>query len=145
MDWKKEAAEDLQNYRQRKHFLVNIKEQYLALDEDCKSLRAFSTDTPPVQGGVRKTEERLLNNIVKRERLKCAYQAAKTVVDLVDRGLECLREQDREVLTAFYIDRRAGHVERLMEHFCVEQARIYQMKNEALYRFTLAMYGVSEL
>ena len=49
----------------------------------------------------------------------------------------CIRDR-------FYIDRHDGHVERLMEKYHIETSQVYRIKDEALYYFTVTMYGIME-
>jgi hypothetical protein len=56
--------------------------------------------------------------------------------------LEGLDDRERLVLERFYIQRTRGHVERLMDELHFEKSRVYQCKDEALYKFTISMYGL---
>ena len=70
--------------------------------------------------------------------------ANKKLLDLIERGLASLDKTERLVLDRFYIDRPKNHVERLMEELNYEKTRVYEIKDQALYKFTIAMYGIVE-
>lgn len=89
-------------------------------------------------------EDSLINNIVERERLYWTMEATRRLVEMTERGLSGLTEQQRTVLDKFYIDRPANHIDWLSEYLNVEQAQVYRTKDSALYQFTIAMYGLMD-
>lgn len=144
MNWKRAAEEDLRKYVAQKQSLINIPQRIEALKVKFTALKGQATNSEPVQGGMSHMEDNMLDNIVERERLDATYRATKRLVQLVERGLLGLDEQERKVLDTFYINRRRNHVERLMDEMHVEQARVYQIKDKALHKFTITMYGLVE-
>ena len=145
MNWRQEAANDLMNYPRRKESLQNIAEQMAALKAQFGAIKSASNDSTPVMGGGEsRYEDWLLNNIVKRERLSLTYQATKRLVNVVEKGLAGLSEQERHVIDRFYINRTKDYIERLINETGYEQAQIYRIKTDALYKFTIAMYGITE-
>ena len=144
MNWKQEAIKDLQNYRKRKAALENMRQAIHLLGEDYCSLKGISMDSVSVQGNTGGTEAWMLNNIIKRERLKTNIAATEAWLALIENGLRALTDQQREILTEFYISRNPGHVERLAERYHMEKSRVYEQKERALYDFTLLMYGVTD-
>lgn len=144
MNWKQEAIKDLQNYRKRKAALENMRQAIHLLGEDYCSLKGISMDSVSVQGNTGGTEAWMLNNIIKRERLKTNIAATEAWLTLIENGLRALTDQQRDILTEFYINRNPGHVERLAERYHIEKSKVYNQKNQALYDFTLLMYGVTD-
>lgn len=144
MNWKVEAIEELKSYPDKKAFLDEFPEQLQSLLDDYQSIRAGQTDGAFVQGGCGRQEDKLINNIVKRDKLTFHYRAAKASVKKIERALSALTGQQRAVLDAFYISRETGHVERLEEALHLERTRVYQLKDDALLRFTKRMYGFTE-
>lgn len=143
MDWKKAAIEDLRFYNCHKESLNNIPERIAALKQDYQAIKCCNSNSEPVSGGSSHMEDNILNNIVKRERLTYNYRVAKRMVDLVDRGLSGLNEQEKLVLEMFYMHRpKKNHVEKLCDNLGYEQRQIYNIKDNALYKFTISMYGV---
>ena len=144
MNWKQEAVRDLQNYRKRKSALENMRQAIELLDDDYCSLKGVAMDSVCVQGKTGSTEEWMLHNIIKRERLKANIAATQAWLQLIENGLHALTDQQRDILTEFYIYHEPGHVERLMERYHIEKTKVYEQKNQALYDFTLLMYGVTD-
>lgn len=143
MNWISESVADLRLYGQRKRFLENVDNQLIWLENDFAALKGCATDSEAVDGGASRIEDHLLNNIVKRDKLKQSKRLAKEFVEQVEKILDMLPKQQKDILTEFFIDRSKGHIERLMEKYHVEQAHIYRLKNESLYSFTILRYGAS--
>lgn len=144
MNWKKEAEYDLRNYARRLDSLEHTEEKVRALRERMLSVKAGISDDTPVQGGGNRAQESMINCIAEIERLELTRQATERLVRLVESGLEGLSDEERTVLDLFYIHRAKGHVERLMELLNVEQSRVYQIKDAAIYKFTITLYGLPE-
>ena len=86
----------------------------------------------------------MLNNIIKRDKLRQNKELAEKFVQTIERTLYLLPRQQQEILAEFFIDRSKGHIERLMEKYHVEQSMVYKLKNEALRNFTLLRSGYIE-
>lgn len=144
MNWKKEAANDLRTYLQRKASCENIRERIEILDEQFVSLKGVSMDTP-VKGGMSRQEEKMLDNIYERERLKFSLKVTEALVELTEKGLSILDENEKAILKGFYFENLENHVEKLCERFNVEKSTLYRMKDSALEKFTRTEYGIVEL
>lgn len=144
MNWKKEAANDLRTYQQRKAAIENLQERIAALNEQFTSLRGISTDTP-VKGGMSCQEEKMLNNISEREKLSFSLKIAEELVALTEKGLKSLDKRERQILEGFYFEKTENHVERLCERFFLEKTRLYEIRDIALRKFTMAMYGTVDI
>lgn len=144
MNWKKEAANDLKSYPQRKKSLVNIRDRIKLLEEQFTSLKGISMDTP-VMGGMSRQEEKMLNNISERECLTFSLKITEGLVELTEKGLAVLEKRERQVLEGFFFEKSDNNVERLCEKFHLEKTRLYEIKDIALRKFTLAMYGTVEI
>ena len=144
MKWSDCAIQDLRKYKYLKASMESIPERMEALCCRFESAKGAATDKVPVKGGLSRYEDNLIDIIVEKERLKYLYRANKTLLDLIERGLDSLDKTERLVLDRFYIDRPKGHVEKLMEELNYEKSRVYEIKDQALYKFTIAMYGIVE-
>lgn len=144
MNWQKEAVNDLKSYIARKQSVESLKERILDLERRSVKLGGTSNSTP-VQGGGNRNEEALVNNIAERERLTMALTAAQKLVNIIEKGLAVLTSEERLVLEKFYIDRPTMYLDRLCDELHCEQATVYRIKDRALYKFTVAMYGVIDL
>lgn len=143
-NWERQAIDDLRLYEKKKQSISNLIEQIEILKMQYTALRGQAFDSTPVQGGGNKMEDHLLDNIVKRERLKQNLNAVNRMVKLIERGLFSLNDREREVLDVFFINRPDMHIEVLKEKYHVEQSEVYRMKDEALYKFTICMYGIED-
>lgn len=142
MDWKKAAESDLRTLEARRSALRNMKDRIASLKVSCDGLRSAFSDSTPVQGGGNKTEDKMLNNLAEVERLKYSYAATKKLVEITERGLEGLSEDEKTVLQYFYITPISKAVDDLCERLGYEKSQIYRIKDRALYKFTIAEYGL---
>lgn len=145
MNWAVIAIQRLRDYENRKQSLANIPMQIKTLEMQCEALRSATTDGTPVRGGTNMREDMLVSNIAKREELKNNYRIAKREVELTEKGLSALTDDERKILELFYINRPRDYIERLCEELCVERSRVYTLKDNALHKFTVVVYGVVEI
>lgn len=141
MNWISESVSDLRLYGQRKRFLENVDSQLIWLENDFAALKGCATDSEAVDGGASRSEDHLLNNIVKRDKLKQNKRLSKEFVEQVEKTLDMLPKQQKDILTEFFVDRSRGHIERLMDKMHIEKSRVYELKDEALHNFTILRYG----
>lgn len=144
MNWEKEAINDLKTYAARKGSVQNLKERIAELSARAEGLRAISADAP-VQGGASRQEYALINNIAERDRLRANLDVVQQLVSLIDKGLAVLDEDERYVLDMFYISRPSMYLDKISDRLHFEKSQIYKIKDRALYKFTVAMYGVIDL
>ena len=143
MNWKDEAKREIRNYKALKQSIPNIKERILSIQAQKTSLQS-SSDSTPVQNGGNKYEDRLLDLIVLEKRLRLTLKADQIRIDLIERGLSVLSETERDMLLEFADNRPSEAVEILRDRTGYERAQIYRIYDHALYRFTLAEYGIPE-
>lgn len=144
MNWRPEAINDLRLYGQRKRFLENVDNQMTYLNNDFTMLKGCVTDSESVDGGTSRSEDHLINNIMRRDKLSTNKRLSIEFVNVVESSLTALSPQHRDILYEFYIERSRGHVERLMDKYHVEQTQVYRLKDEALYNFIILMYGIAD-
>lgn len=141
MNWVAVAITDLREYKKRKRFLENVDSQLIWLENDFAALKGCATDSEAVDGGASKNEDHLLSNIVRRDKLKQNKKMAQEFIEQIDKTLSLMSKQQQDILTEFFIDKKYGHVQRLMERYHIEQSRVYQLKNEAIRDFTMLRSG----
>lgn len=142
MNWKKIAIERLQEYNARCLSLELIPEQLKTLELEYTSIKGATNDETAVKSTTRKKDDAWVANIVKREELKKSLQIAQSECFITEKALDTLSDEQKHILEMFYIYKQRGHVDRLSEELCVERSRVYELKDEALTRFTLACCGV---
>lgn len=145
MNWKKEAADKLMDYLTRKRALESIPGEIRRLEAESTRIRSVTTDATPIHGGgVSTREEALLSNIALRDELKARLRDTRRWLATVDAAMGELTDEEQRVLDLFYIHRAKGNVELLMEELHLEKTRVYELKDRALRRFTMALYGIVE-
>lgn len=144
MNWKNEAMDKLRQYEARKNSLKSIPAEIHQLKDALTGIRSATSDGTPVQGGGSGREDALLSNIVKQEELERSLRMARTDVELVYAGLECLNDEERLILDRFYIHPGKGNVDRLCGELNVEKSQVYARKDAALRHFTISLYGCCE-
>lgn len=146
VNWQKEAIDDLRRYPALRQSLDSIRERRAALDLQAGAVRSSFHDAAPVSGGGSSgAEDKLIACIMERERLAANYKAVSKLVRQIEIALSLLGEDEQLVLERFYIHRQDRNVERLCEELGYEKSRVYELKNRALRRFTIAMYGILDL
>lgn len=145
MDWKNNAIADLKEYPYLESSLDTLPEEIKTLALLEEGLLGTAYDREKVQGGGKTREDAVIACMDKKERLKINYRVAKAKVKRIRSALEALSEAERLVLKGFYIARCDGHIDRLCEELGYEERNIYNIKDAALRKFTLAMFGVTDL
>ena len=146
MNWQKISIQRLRDYESRRNSLELIPEQLETLEMNFTAIRAASTDGTPTRDGTsNRREDALISNIAMRDELKNNLAIAKREIEITEKGLEALTVEQHKILYSFFVNRPYRHIELLCEELHVEKTKLYQMKDEALKKFTLACYGVVEV
>lgn len=144
MNWKTEAMDKLKLYEVKKKSLVSISEEIASLEANMCRIRRASGDGTSVKGSGRGQEDVMLSNIVLRQELEQSLKQAKTWVNLVDGALGVLSKEERLVLERLYLYPSMGNVDKLCGELCLEKTAVYNRRDKALRRFTIALYGAVE-
>lgn len=144
MNWKNEAIEKLRRYDAMRQALQNIPLEINRLKEEALALRSCSTDTIHVRGGGGKQEDARINNLVQRSELEQTFKHVKQWLDIIDQALLAMDQDDLLVLQRLYLYPQKGALHRLSEELGMEQSSVYRKRDQALNRFTFALYGFSE-
>lgn len=142
MNWKQEAKEKLQRYDAMRLATINIPQEIQRLEIDAHSIRSARIDATPVSGGGNRREEALLNNILHRQELTWTLQQAQAWLQITDRALSALTSREKQILTRLYIYPEKGGLERLCKELDMESSSVYRHRDQALKRFTMALYGI---
>lgn len=146
VNWQKVTIDDLRKLEALKNSLNSIQEKRAALELQAGAVRSSMRSTEAVSGsGANKAEDKMVDNIIEKERLGDNYTATVRLIRRVEKGLELLSDAERKILDRFYIHRIPDHVDRLCEELGYEKTRVYEMKETALRKLTYAMYGVQDL
>lgn len=145
MNWKKQIIEDLRDYPLKLEAMYQIPEKIKRLEDEYTGLKSARNDSTPVSGSTNKREDALVNNIVERDKLKLNYSIIKRQISALEKGLELLTDTERLILDRFYIHGAKGNIDRLKDELGYEKSQLYCMRNDALRKLTIGMYGVVEL
>ena len=139
--WRKQAESDLKIYEASKQALINIPDQIKELEEKMASIRSQSADSVSVKGGGGSRDDAYLNNIVARDRLSANLEENRRFVSRVSNALSVLTEEEKELLRRFYMAPERGAAYNMAAEKHVDHKTVYRWKDDALDRFTIAMYG----
>lgn len=143
MIWKNEAVSKLKQYAAKKLALENIPLEIQQQMLSMTSIRSADPDSVHVRGtGTR--EDAILNNMTYRAELMESYSQAKLWMDAVDRALGVLTKEEYLLLDRFFIHPEAKAADRLAGDLCLDVKTVYRRKDDALRKFTVALYGVTE-
>lgn len=137
--WKLLAIEELETYPAKKEAMTTIPERLRELESAFVSIGSPSADKVAVQGGG--GNDKALNNIVQRESLFQKYTEVVAFTARVERGLAVLTEEENEILSRCFIHPERGAVERIANARGLDKSTVYRMRDDALRKFTVAMYG----
>lgn len=144
MIWKKEAVDKLKQYETKRLALQNIPLEIMQHESCLEGIRSADPESVPVKGGAVSREDVILNNITYREELKEAYCQTKLWVEAMDKALGLLTPEEKQLLERFFIHPEKKAADRLAGDLQVDIKTVYRRKDEALRRFILALYGVTE-
>lgn len=141
--WKRLTIERLREIDLKRQAYNNLQGRLAYLDDELQKVKGPVLSTTPVQGGVlNREEERRLNNLSLKTELTANAQKLKKEIDDFDKAWEQLSEREQLILTYFYIQQQKDCVPRLMDQLNYEKSKIYYLRNEALYKLSVLLYGV---
>lgn len=141
MNWKEEAVEKLRRYPAMVSAVRLIPWELKELERQAATLQAVRLGGGGVRN-LRACEDRLMDNLVKRQELEQRLQQAECQVAVTDGALTAIPEPDRQLLTKLYIDKES--VQGVCQSLCVDRSTLYRLRDAALKQLTLAMYGALE-
>lgn len=145
MNWKQESKEELREYEAKRVALESIPIDIAQLRSEMSRLGGGSSSSIPVKGGGSRWEDRQINLIVKCDKLETSLTYARSWVEKVERGLSVLSPEEKLILDRFYIHPAKGNVDRLCGDLHLEKSAVYDRKDAALRKYTLARYGCAEI
>jgi len=144
MNWKSEAIDRLRRYDSMKTAVQSIPNEIRRLEMEATSIKAVRTDRVPIKNSAADRNDALINNMVQREELEWTLKQAKLWVKTTDTALSNLTPEDKLILHRLFIANERGNIERLCQELNCEQSTVYRKRDQALYRFTVALYGFVE-
>lgn len=145
MIYKTMAMEDLKLHGKRIISVQNLRDEIEALECEKISAKGISDSTPVMGGDINKQDSKLVDIISLQKRLGMQLAAVERHVNRVERALGALTRDERKVIERFYLDPQNYSMKRLQEELMYEKSKIYEIKDDALYNFTIALYGITDL
>lgn len=144
-EYKSMAIEELSRHSALRSSLHILPGQIARLEQELTAPRSSLGKGEPVRGsGGGAAQDWLTAGLERKGRMERSLAAARQSVDSVQSAMGALSEKEQLVLEQFYIHRERGHMDRLCRELGVEEASVYRLKNKALEKFTLALYGPEE-
>lgn len=141
INWEKVVETELRRHLGRQQAIQNIKREIDRLEADYGRLRAAQSDSDPVQGGGSSMEGRLINNMVLRDKLQIRLKDTFRRWSRMDKALRQLPPDQQKIIHRFYIERPDNYRQILCEELNVEQSGLYRLKDQAMGRLVLILYG----
>lgn len=144
MNWKNEAIEKLRRYDIMRQAMRNIPEEITRLKEESVALRSAAAESVCIIGGGGHQEDARINNLIQRQELEQTLKQVRQWLSVTDRALLALNEDERLILQRLYLYPQKGAIDRLCNELGLEQSSVYRKRDQALNRFTVAIYGFLE-
>lgn len=130
------AVKELKNYNGYKVKIANLQERIRALNE--VSNQGISYDGIRVDSGFRNNvENNLITRIDKVEELERTLKTTQANIAIIERALDNLTVEEKQVLTTFYIDRKYNAVHKLAQQLNTSPTNIYNTRNKAINKFAI--------
>jgi len=142
MDWKNEAIEKLCKFDAMESAVENLQEEIKRLELEQTAIKSADPGRVATGGGGRQ-EDRLLSNLVRRQEMKNRLAQSRAWVSQVNRGLQALSYEERQILQRCYIKPEKCAVDSLCYDLGAEKSTIYRKRDKALLTFTTALYGIT--
>lgn len=147
MDWVMTAKKELRNYELYKKTIDTLSERLAMLETSITSPRISAISTfcsaAPVHGGGNRYDEKMADYIDSADELKRKIRDKKSYIAVIDAAIDALEPCERAVLRRFYVHRDGDYVNDLCRELHFEKSTVYRIKDEALRKFILLMYGVN--
>lgn len=139
MRWDKELEYKLKDLPLKIKAMDNLEERIKYLEESKYLIKPINTDSVPANGGITKQEDALVNKLVEIEELKRNLHLMQKEIDWLKKGLLVLNDTEKEVINKFCFD--MVKVKKICEELGYEKSQIYRIKDQAIYKMTIALYG----
>ena len=144
MNWRNEAIDKLHRYDLMRNALQNIPDEIARLKAEAVAIRSASAHSFFVKGGGGDREDARINNLVRRHELEETLRQVRQWLNVTDRALLALKDDERLILQRLYLYPQKGAIDLLCNELGLEQSSVYRKRDQALSRFTVAIYGFLE-
>lgn len=131
----------LENFERKKISIKNMRDELEELQYEKMSLGGMS-DSDPVQGSnINKQEKKMLDILSRQEDLENDIKKTSLEIGRIDRSIESIEEKEKTVLDRCYINKLSKPIDRLCIDFNYSSRQVYNLRETALYNFTIALRG----
>lgn len=146
MKWQNIVIEELEHHYSKINSLENIKSKIENLECKKSSLKGAQYDRVPCTGsGGTHWEDNLLNTITEIDKLKATYRQNKRDVERISKSLAKLTPQEYKIIDGFFLSKRKNNAYELSRELKYEKSHIYNLKECALRKLTMELYGREEV
>ncbi len=142
--WQTKVIGDLKAYKDKKKSVKQLEARLEELNSSVGNVAAIDySKERTTGGGVHDPMDQWINDLVLREEIEKQLRAVRFEIYHIEEVLNNLEEEERTVLTSFYISRCSNYIDKLVNSLHLEKSSIYRLKDKALERYTLLAYGVT--
>ena len=142
LDKKKGAIDAIEAYPQMDFIIRHTDEDIAKEQAKMISTSSMNLDGMPHAFNPQAAEDRIIEGIAEIDVLKERYRQAVEYMNWFRPAWDKLTEDDRYVLTAFFLDERTGcPVDIVADHFGIERTSAYSKRKRAIERITNLLYG----
>lgn len=145
MNWEQVMMDKLKKYPYQLDAVVNIQNKIEFLNSDMYSLKSVMRDTEPVQGGGNKQEDVLIARVMEKTLLENNLKFVKYEINEIERAVDILDKDEKEVITLFYLQKYRMSVERMIDKLHCSKNTLYRTRNAAIRKMVLFLYGKIEI
>lgn len=143
MNYKKWLVEDLQNLERQRFAITQLREELETVVAEYDAIKATNYDKMPSGSGTNVQEEKLLTAIAKKDELAKNLKYTKRHVADMDRLLNQLPDDERQIIERTVINREKYAAESLADELGYERRQIFNKKNAALNHLAQLRHGAS--
>lgn len=143
MNYKKWLVEDLQNLERQRFAITQLQEELETVVAEYAAIKATNYDKMPSGSGTNVQEEKLLTAIAKKDELTKNLKYTRRHVADMDRLLNQLPDDERQIIERTVISREKYAAESLADELGYERRQIFNKKNMALNHLAQLRHGAS--
>lgn len=143
MNWKTEAIQKLREFDSMRQAVRIIPEELTRLEMEAISLQRTTPRKRQTAAQLRQKENALLTNRIRQRELEETLHRTRIWLQSVSTAFSTLTPEEKLILNRFFIMPEKGAAFRLCEELGREESTIYRKREQALRKFTVALYGAS--
>lgn len=143
MNWKAEAISKLREFDSMRQAVRIIPDELTRLEMEAIALQRTIPKKRRSAIQARQQEDALLTNRMRQQELEENLHRARIWLQSVSTAFSTLTPEEKLILNRFFIMPEKGAAFLLCEELGREESTIYRKREQALRKFTVALYGAS--